>query len=78
MLALMNVTIAEARLVGAEGKHVKLRLKELPQAEAIGFNLGQLFPQLTLGQKVDVAFQLDRNTWNGRRSVELKVKDVRF
>ena len=78
ILALMNVTIGGARSVGAEGKHVKLRLKELPQAEVIGFNLGQLLPQLTPGQKVDVAFQLDRNTWNGRKSVELKVKDIRF
>ena len=77
-LALMGVTVAEARLVGSEGKHLKLRLKELPQAEAIGFNLGHLSPQLPPGCKVDVAFQLGKNTWNGRQRLQLKLKDLRL
>jgi single-stranded-DNA-specific exonuclease len=76
-LALMNVSVAEARLVGGEGKHLKLRLKELPQTETIGFNLGHLSPQLTLGRQVDVAFQLARNVWSGQEKLELRIKDVR-
>src|SRR3989344_4214267 len=77
-LALMGVTTAQARPVGGEGKHLKLRLKELPQAEAIGFNLGALLPQLTSGRRVDVAFQLNKNVWNGRERLELKIKDLRL
>lgn len=77
-LALMGVTVAETRLVGSEGKHLKLRLKELPKIEAIGFNLGYLSPQLPPGRQIDIAFQLNKNSWNGRDKLELRVKDVRF
>lgn len=76
-LALMHVTVAEARLVGAEGQHLKLRLKELPSIETIGFNLGYLSPQLPPGRQIDIAFQLNKNSWNGQDKLELKIKDLR-
>ncbi len=76
-LALMGVTVAEVRLVGSEGKHLKLGLKELPGVGVIGFNLGKLMPQVDPGTKVDVAFNLSVDVWNGQQRVELKVKDLR-
>jgi hypothetical protein len=29
------------------------------------------------GQRLDVAFTLDLNVWNGRESIQLMIKDVR-
>ena len=78
VLAMLGVTVAQGKTVGSDSKHLKLRLEEAGGVEAIGFNLGYLFPQLTPGKKIDIAFQADKNTWNGRESVQLKIKDVRL
>lgn len=72
------VTAGEARLVGAEGRHLKLRLTSATgtQVEAIAFGMGSLYGSLQEKPSVDVAYTLDINEWNGKRSLQLKVKDM--
>jgi single-stranded-DNA-specific exonuclease len=64
--------------------HLKLRLGEAgPQVgeeeaialDAIGFNLGGT--SLTVGAKLDAAFQLSIDTWNGADRLQLKLKAFR-
>ncbi len=64
--------------------HLKLRLgepgrragEEEPFAlDAIGFNLGGA--SLPLGARLDAAFQLSVDTWNGADRLQLKLKDVK-
>ncbi len=71
-----NVTIEEVRVVGAEGKHLKLRLEG--GMEAIGFGLGSFSGQLRKGAHADIAYSMDMNVWNGRKELQLKIKDIHF
>jgi len=74
-----EVKVVEARQVGAEGKHLKLRLENRGKIfDAIAFGLGYFFPELFPGQAVDVVFGLEENFWNNRRSLQLKIRDIRI
>ena len=60
------------------GKHLKMRLQiEKQVVEAIWWRQGALTGTLSAGKRVDVAFSLVKNIWNGHEKVELEVKDVR-
>jgi len=69
--------ILEVRTVGKEDKHLKLRVARAgqPALDAIGFNLGHWMTRL--GEEVDLAFTLEINEWKERRSVQLRLEDVR-
>lgn len=68
-----------ARTVGADDKHLKCAVvqKGVGPIDAIGFNLGHQLPMLTEGKYFDAAFNLEVNEWNGKVSLQLKLKDVR-
>jgi single-stranded-DNA-specific exonuclease len=76
MLALRDVAVLEARRVGSEGSHLRLRLGEgRRQREAIAFRLGHLAEQLP--GRVDVAFHSERNTYQGVETLQLNVQAIR-
>ena len=62
----------------SEGKHLKLVLKSNNNnyLNAIGFNLGDLACDLKIGDKVDLAGNLEINSFNGVDSIQLNLKDV--
>jgi single-stranded-DNA-specific exonuclease len=63
---------ARARTVGAGGAHLKLSLGRL---DAIGFGMGE---RLALcGGAVEAAFTVGLDEWDGRRRLQLKLRDVR-
>jgi single-stranded-DNA-specific exonuclease len=72
-----NLRLMECRTVGRDEQHLKLKLgrPNQPPLDAIGFNLGELGARLT--DRVDVAYQLEVNEWNGNRSAQLRLLDVR-
>jgi single-stranded-DNA-specific exonuclease len=43
----------------------------------IGFNLADKYPVFQAKQPVDIVFTLDENQWNGNKSLQMKVLDVR-
>jgi single-stranded-DNA-specific exonuclease len=43
----------------------------------IGFNLADKYPLLQSKQPVDIVFTLDENEWNGNKSLQMKVLDIR-
>ena len=67
------------RLVGQprvlKEKHLKMRVANgAAQLDAIAFGHGQR--EISAGL-IDIAFQLDKNTYLGRESLQLKVQDFR-
>jgi single-stranded-DNA-specific exonuclease len=82
VFATKNVTIVDSKLVGSEGKHVKLKLSQKSDAviifDAIAFGMGKDIANLRPGTVVDVAYTVDMNYWNGRSKLQLKVKDILF
>jgi len=72
-----NLRINSIRAL-SEGKHLKLTLKDDNLViETIGFNMGHLVDEYLLGDKVDVVGNLEINSFNGRESVQINLKDIR-
>jgi len=73
-----DVEVLETRTVGQNAKHLKLKLKQDEQIfDTIYFGGGEFYSKLPLGIKIDVAYQIDENIWNGRKCLQLKVKDIK-
>lgn len=58
--------------------HLRLVLKQNDVTlTGIGFNLATKFPLLQQKCPLDIVFTIDENEWNGIRSLQLKVLDIR-
>lgn len=67
--------IEEQRPVG--NNHLKMRLSKGGRIfDAIGFNLAKKGPRLS--GAADLVFSLGWNEWNGRKSLQLTLKDIRL
>ena len=67
-----------ARGVGEEQKHLKLAIvQNSRQIGAIGFNLGDMLPLVGSQKAFSAVFSLDENEWQGKKSLQLKVRDLR-
>jgi len=72
---LEEATISDIRTVGQEQKHLKMKVEDI---DTIGFDLGNIAKNLSQGQKIDVAFTLDEDNWDGTRKLQLKILDIKF
>lgn len=72
-----SVYITDWRLVGKDERHLKAKIARAgqPPLDAIGFNLGDWAGKLP--ERVDIAYELEVNEWNGRRTLQLNLKDIR-
>ena len=76
VFAFKNLKIDSIRAL-SEGKHLKLTLKEgNTVVNAIGFNLGHLAEEYTIGDKIDVVGVLEINTFNGVDTLQINIKDI--
>lgn len=74
-----KVIVEDMRLVGEDGKHLKLRVFQLSttnQFDAIGFNMGEMSKNIRIGDSIDLVYQIERNKWNGNSKLQLKIKDL--
>lgn len=44
----------------------------------IGFHMADKLPLLQAGKPVDIVFKIDENEWNGEKSLQMKVMDLRI
>lgn len=60
--------------------HLKMKVKQngSPVFDAIGFNMHHYEPHLRncRHDKVDLAYVLEENFWNGRRTIQMRLKDI--
>jgi single-stranded-DNA-specific exonuclease len=72
-----NVKVKMARTVGSEGRHLKLTVEDErgTTVDSIGFRMGHLKPDLP--PYVDVLYHFEANEYNGRRTLQLNLKDVK-
>jgi single-stranded-DNA-specific exonuclease len=74
-----NVFVKEARLL--KEQHLKLKLFQPEYAncvlDAIAFFRPDAFEFCTSGGPIDVVYTLETNEWNGRKMLQLNVKDLR-
>ncbi|MBF8250784.1 MAG: exonuclease RecJ [Deltaproteobacteria bacterium] len=75
LLCSTGLGIADCRVVG--NNHLKMKVKQGGTVrDAIGFGMGNL--NLSPGINLDTAFIPQINIWNGGKSIQLKLKDVRI
>lgn len=74
VFATYNMKVSDMRTVG-EGKHLKFKVDNL---DAIAFGMGELANSLKSGQLIDLAYNLELNTYNGFQNLQLKVKDIKI
>uniref|UniRef100_A0A7C4M3G8 Single-stranded-DNA-specific exonuclease RecJ n=1 Tax=candidate division CPR3 bacterium TaxID=2268181 RepID=A0A7C4M3G8_UNCC3 len=73
-----NVKIKESKKVGKDSSHTKLKLtKNGKDFSAILFNHGDVGDSLYYGKDIDIVYKIDLNEWNGRKSLELKIEDLK-
>ena len=71
-----------SRQVGA-GKHLKLSLIQ-PNGEdtspfsAIAFQQGDLYDRIHRGEPFSICYHIEENFWQGKTSLQLNVKDIKF
>lgn len=70
-----GLAIASLQRVGKEGKHLQL-LFEKDGDFIKGMRFGDGSSDLRIGDIVDVVYTLELNEWNGKRKVELRIKDI--
>lgn len=72
-----NLRVLECRTVGKEDKHLKLKLARAgqPPLDAIGFGLGEWAAKMP--DRIDAAYYLELNEWNGHRNLQLNLQDIR-
>jgi single-stranded-DNA-specific exonuclease len=59
--------------------HLKLKvMKDGCNLDLIGFNLGDFLPFLKKGDHINIAYSLEFNTWQGRTTIQGKLKDIHF
>ena len=66
------------RLVG-NGDHLKFRAKQNSKTfDAIAFNMGKHYSDLLSGKPFDLAFVVEENEWQGRKSIQLNIRDIKL
>jgi len=69
--------VGSPRVVGRNHLKFKVRQDGIVM-DAIGYGLGDLMYRIASGEKhVDVVYALDENEWQGRKHLQLRVKDLR-
>lgn len=68
-----------ARKVGNMGDHLKLAVtqEQYGPIDAIGFGLGDSFEMVQNKERIQLAYSVEENTWQGNTKVQLRVRDIK-
>ncbi|KUK79521.1 MAG: Putative single-stranded-DNA-specific exonuclease [Microgenomates bacterium 39_7] len=81
VVALHKLNLIDFKLIGPDKNHLKLALKidsdESQIIEAVGWRMGARFKDLSPNQLLDIACCLEINRWNGKESLQLRMKDFK-
>lgn len=68
------------RIIGQDESHLKLSLTNASKSsmvDAIGFGMAPHFSKVKNDQFFDVCFVIEENQWNGKKSIQLRLKDLK-
>ena len=64
--------------VGEDKSHLRINVKRTSNSIAgIGFGMGNLFENIKDNQSFDVCYSIDENEWNGKKSLQLRIRDIK-
>ncbi|WP_412061618.1 single-stranded-DNA-specific exonuclease RecJ [Rubrivirga sp. IMCC45206] len=77
--------VGQPSCVGAQKQHLRMRVAQIdggPVFSVIGFGLAEkheaALTSVRRGQPLELAYQVDENTWNGRTTLQLRAQDLRL
>src|SRR5690554_258547 len=72
-----DVQVVGVPLVVGNG-HLKMKLKQKNSGvyDAIGFNMHEYIPFIRSGELFHIAYVIEENNWNGRRTLQMRLKDI--
>jgi len=74
---LRDVHVDQSRVVGANGRHLKLKLNAGGMRfDSIGFSLGDASQATYNAKVVDLVVKLSKDNWNGRSRIQLELIDI--
>jgi len=75
-----GAAVLDKIFMGADGQHLKLKLKsaDSPVISAIGFGQSERWQELEPGCLVDLVAYLEINEFNGKREAQLKIIDIKY
>jgi len=80
VFATRGVAVSGVRMIGATRKHLKFKVRGKASdgwTDAIAFNMADRYGMVTAGKPIDIAYTVDMNEWNGTRSLQYKIRDIR-
>jgi single-stranded-DNA-specific exonuclease len=74
-----DVKVVGVNLLGSTQKHLRLTIQSSRGKimKMIGFGFGPWANKLSLGQQIDVAYEISMNEWKGNRELQLKIVDIK-
>lgn len=78
VFASYGVIVDQIKKIGAKLNHLKVRIQDSDhrRMDAVAFGLGQMADVIHVGSSIDIAYTIDENTWNGKTSLQLKIRDI--
>jgi len=73
--ALLGQEVQSVRTMGRDSDHLRLSLARCP--DTIGWGMGERAETLLPGDRVDIAFRLERNRYKGREQLQLLLQDLK-
>jgi single-stranded-DNA-specific exonuclease len=71
--------VKDIQFLGADKTHLKIALeKDRIMKKAIGFRMAKNFTNLRVGDAIDLVAEIGLNEWNGSRSLELYIEDLKI
>ncbi len=70
-----------SKRVGKDQDHLKVELIEEKSGsikQGIAFSMGNLLEQLQTGNPFDICYTIEENVYNGRSSIQMMLKDIKF
>jgi single-stranded-DNA-specific exonuclease len=78
VFAIANAQVSSIAPVGMDNKHLRLRINKNNQTiNCIGFGMGEFASFIKNGDIINLAFQMDINSYQGTESVQLILKDIK-
>jgi single-stranded-DNA-specific exonuclease len=74
IFAMKDIVPENIRTIGRENKHLRFNIGDI---KAIAFDWGWAKGDIE-NRKIDIAFGLDEDVWDGTRKVELKIVDIKI
>ncbi len=77
LLIARGVECKNIRRIGKTGDHLKMTVSDGKiNFNAVAFRFGEYFEQIHSAPTIDILFSYDLNIYNGRKSLQLKIKDI--